>query len=422
MRTGRAARHSGRRGRGALLTRSQSDRVIAGVAGGLGERLDIDPVVIRLAFIVLAAAAGVGLLLYLAVWAVSGEAPPSDDDGGEPKRVVGSLQKTAAAGLVVLGTLLILRVLGIWFGDALVWPVALGAFGSAVIWTRSDEAGRARWGRLFSHMPSVSPGVEGSTRVSLGRLLLGGLLIAGGMAAFLAANNSYSGTSALAAVRGVVGAVVVTLSGLALILGPWMWRLARQAAEERRERIRIQEREEVAAHLHDSVLQTLALIQRTEDPSEMSALARRQERELRTWLYRNPNAHEGDLLSAAIDRLVERVELAHHIRVETVVVGDCPMDQKLQAVVDACGEALTNAAKHSGAVEVSIYVEVEPNAITAYVRDKGKGFDPNTLPEDRRGIAESILGRMERNGGAATIVSEPGHGTEVRLRVPRGES
>jgi signal transduction histidine kinase len=384
--------------------------VIAGVAGGLGERLGIDPVVVRLAFVVLAAAGGAGLLLYVLLWAVTADSARAS----APVRP-DSLQKTVAAALVVLGSLLILRDLGLWFGDAIVWPVALGAFGSAIIWTRSGEAGRARWERILSRMPNLPRDTLASTTVSPGRLVLGGLLVAGGMAIFLAAND------ALAAARSVIAAVAVSLSGLALILGPWMWRLVRQLSEERRERIRVEERGEVAAHLHDSVLQTLALIQRAEDPREMSALAHRQERELRAWLYRPERPDERDLLSTAIDELADRIELAHRVRVEAIVVGDCPLDPTIRAVVDACGEALTNAARHSSAAQISVYVEVEEDAITAYVRDQGTGFDPADVPDDRRGIADSIRGRMERNGGTATIVTAPGRGTEVRLHVPRSE-
>src|SRR2546423_5435500 len=196
--------------------------------------------------------------------------------------------------------------------------------------------------------------------------------------------------------------------------------MARQLTEERRDRIRAEERQEVAAHLHDSVLQTLSMIQRSEDPARMSALARVQERELRAWLYRPQQGDpSGDLLSAAVDELAERIELSHRIRVESVVVGDTPLDAGLQAVVDACGEALTNAAKHSGAASVSLYVEVDPESVTAYVRDQGKGFDPQTVPDDRRGIADSVRGRLQRYGGTAEVVSSSGEGAEVRPRVHR---
>jgi signal transduction histidine kinase len=213
--------------------------------------------------------------------------------------------------------------------------------------------------------------------------------------------------------------IVVTVAGLSLIFGPWLWRLAQQLSDERRERIRSEERSEMAAHLHDSVLQTLALIQRTEDPQKMASLARVQERELRAWLFGQSGDAAADLLSTAIDTLASKVESLHHVPVEAVVVGDRPMDDRLTAMVHAGAEAMVNAAKHSGASSVSVYVEVEDEAITAFVRDSGKGFDPNDVPANSNGIAESIRSRMERNGGTAEIVSAPGDGTEVRLRLPR---
>jgi signal transduction histidine kinase/phage shock protein PspC (stress-responsive transcriptional regulator) len=392
-----------------LFTRSRHDRVITGVAGGLAERLGVDSVLIRLGFVVLALAGGAGVALDLILFAIT----PEEADGGEPVRRSGGRQRTLAIILVLGGTLLLLRSMRLWFGDALVFPVALAAIGSAIIWVRADRAGRA-WTQGFSLRPQSGNGESSSpvSSISPVRLVIGGVLVAGGAAAFLAANIS----------RGAIGAVIVattvTLLGLALIIGPWIMRLARQATDERRERIRAEERQEVAAHLHDSVLQTLALIQRSEDPGRMSALARVQERELRAWLYR-PQQPSGDLLSTAVDGLAERIELSHRIRVDSVVVGDTPLDAGLQAVVDACGEALTNAAKHSGAVSVSLYVEVDPEAVTAFVRDQGKGFEPETVPEDRRGIADSIRGRLQRYGGTAEVVSSPGEGTEVRLRLPR---
>jgi signal transduction histidine kinase/phage shock protein PspC (stress-responsive transcriptional regulator) len=393
-----------------MFVRSRRDRVITGVAGGLAERLGVDPILIRLGFVVLALAGGAGVALYLILFAVT----PEETDGQEPVRRSGGRQRTVAIILVLAGTLLLLRSLRLWFGDALVFPVALAAIGSAIIWVRADRAGRS-WVHGFSLRPQPGNGESSSPAPSISpvRLVIGAVLVAGGAAAFLAANIS----------RGAIGAVIVattvTLLGLALIIGPWIMRLARQARDERRERIRGEERQEVAAHLHDSVLQTLALIQRSEDPARMSALARVQERELRAWLYRPQGQPSGDLLSAAVDELDKRIELSHRIRVESVVVGDTPLDAGLQAVVDACGEALTNAAKHSGAASVSLYVEVDPESVTAFVRDQGKGFDPETVPDDRRGIADSIRGRLQRYGGTAEVVSAPGEGTEVRLHLPR---
>jgi signal transduction histidine kinase len=175
----------------------------------------------------------------------------------------------------------------------------------------------------------------------------------------------------------------------------------------------------MAAHLHDSVLQTLALIQRADDPREMVSLARGQERELRTWLYGGSIRPVPGSLSAALDEVAAEVEAAHRTRVEVVLVGECEVDDRVRALVDACREAMVNAARHSGARGVSVYVEVEDDEVTAFVRDQGVGFSRTSVPSDRHGIRESIEGRMERNGGVAVIESEPGRGTEVRLRIPR---
>ncbi|MGH2792826.1 MAG: sensor histidine kinase, partial [Actinomycetota bacterium] len=191
-----------------------------------------------------------------------------------------------------------------------------------------------------------------------------------------------------------------------------------QLATERRERIRSEERAEVAAHLHDSALQTLAMIQRAQTPQEMVTLARVQERELRAWLY-GRERNGADTLSRAVDEMASRVEGLHKVKVETVVVGDLMLDDRPRALVDALGEATTNAAAHSGASSVAVYVEVGSDSVTAYVRDEGKGFDASAVPADRRGIAESIVGRMQRHGGTATVSSEPTVGTEVRLVIPR---
>jgi signal transduction histidine kinase len=239
------------------------------------------------------------------------------------------------------------------------------------------------------------------------------------MATFLAAND------ALAAARNVIFAVAVTVTGAALIFGPWMWRLARQLGEERRERIRSEERAEVAAHLHDSVLQTLALIQRSEHKGRMVALARSQERELRAWLYgRRRPADPGvdDVVTVALDDVASRIERLHEIPVEVVTVGDCAIDDRTQAVIDATAEAVQNAAKHAGAPAISVYSEVDGEAVRVFIRDQGRGFDPARVPADRRGILDSIQGRIVRYGGTAEITSRPGQGTEVKLWMPRRQA
>ena len=213
---------------------------------------------------------------------------------------------------------------------------------------------------------------------------------------------------------------MVTAIGLGLAFGPWMYELVRQLGSERRERIRSEERAEVAAHLHDSVLQTLAMIQRAPTREEMTTLARGQERELRSWLYgRAPVAEGIETLRDALDAMAARVERMHRVAVDAVVVGDAPMDERLRALVDAAGEATTNAAKHSGAGTISVYAEVGDGTVNVFVRDEGAGFDAASMASDRRGISESIVGRMERNGGLATVSSTPAEGTEVHLELPR---
>jgi signal transduction histidine kinase len=174
----------------------------------------------------------------------------------------------------------------------------------------------------------------------------------------------------------------------------------------------------MAAHLHDSVLQTLAMIQRAPTREDMSTLARAQERELRSWLYGRSGAR-GSSLREALDELASRVERLHRVRVDTVVVGDAPVDGRTRALVDATGEAVTNAAKHSNAPVVSVYAEADDEGVSVWVRDEGVGFDTRRPAPGRSGIVESIVGRMERNGGTATVSSVPSQGTEVHLVLPR---
>jgi signal transduction histidine kinase len=390
--------------------RSERHRLATGVAGGMAETLRVDPILVRLAFVVLSVASGLGLALYLAAWAFS--APPASPAGHKRELARMSSGRSALAmGSVILGALLILRDVGLWFGDSVVWPIVLAACGSALIWVRSDASDRARWtatgGRIAANPVSMLDTASG------GRLIVGGLLVLAGMSVFLVGHQSAG------ALGTVLLAVVVTAGGLGLILAPWMLRLVREAAAERRQRVRSEERAEIAAHLHDSVLHTLVLVQRGDVPAEVVSLARRQERELRAWLNGRPVDGEALDLRAAIDAVATRVEEMHQVPVDTVVVGEIALDEAGRAITLACQEAAINAARHSGAPRVSIYVEVEPREITAYVRDKGRGFERDTVPADRRGISESIVGRMRRLGGSAAITTAPGNGTEVHLQVPR---
>jgi len=391
-----------------LFARSRSDRIVAGVAAGIAERLRIDPVVIRLAFVVLAFAGGLGIVVYLLAWLIVPDTDPSAD---RPDGSATGVRQIVSVGLIVAGVMVLARKAGLWFSDPAAWSVGFVAFGSAILWTRTDS-GRARVARLASKLPRTRTDLLSGR--SKGRLAAGILLVVAGMGIFLAANTS------LAALRNVAFGVMVTAIGLGLAFGPWMYELVRQLGSERRERIRSEERAEVAAHLHDSVLQTLAMIQRAPTREEMTTLARGQERELRSWLYgRAPVAEGIETLRDALDAMAARVERMHRVAVDAVVVGDAPMDERLRALVDAAGEATTNAAKHSGAGTISVYAEVGDGTVNVFVRDEGAGFDAASMASDRRGISESIVGRMERNGGLATVSSTPAEGTEVHLELPR---
>jgi signal transduction histidine kinase len=226
----------------------------------------------------------------------------------------------------------------------------------------------------------------------------------------------------------VLTAAVAVIAGVALLAGPWLVRMTQDLSEERTMRIRAQERAEVAAHVHDSVLHTLTLIQRNaDDAGEVRRLARAQERELRNWLYKPEGTgrdedEEPDTLAEAVKKAAAEVEDKHGVPLEVVVVGDCPLDDQLGAQMQAAREAMVNAAKYGGAGgAVQVYAEVEGRTVFVSVRDRGPGFDLDAVPEDRMGVRESIIGRMQRNGGTARLRSVPGGGTEVELEMERAD-
>jgi signal transduction histidine kinase len=261
---------------------------------------------------------------------------------------------------------------------------------------------------VFVFQSRDDTGARGSTK----RRVVGVALILGGAALFGAAASGSGQQSSLVAPTGL-------LVALCLVVGPWIWRLAQERDAERLARIRAQERADVAARVHDSVLQTLALVQRSAgDPRRVAALARRQERELRGWLYGDRAGTEGETLRRALEDALADVEELHAIRVDIVQTGDAPLDERVRALVLAAREAVTNAAIHAGVVEVSVFVQIGEGDVAVYVRDRGGGFDPAAVPADRRGIAESIVGRLARSGGRAIVHSTLGEGTEVELRLP----
>jgi signal transduction histidine kinase len=291
--------------------------------------------------------------------------------------------------LLGVGVVVALRSVGI--ADSVLWPAAIVGAGVVLALQQRSDTSRSQ---------------------NTVRAVAAAALVVGGSLLFLeTATNAGDGGSLVAP-----AALVVILF---LVVGPWVWRLARERDTERMERIRAQERADMAARIHDSVLQTLALVQRAaDDPRRVAALARRQERELRGWLYGGGGGGGAEHLERALDDALADVEELHGIRVELVQTGDLPLDDRLRALVLAAREAVANAAVHAGVRDVAVFADVGDTEVCVYVRDRGAGFDRTAVPPDRRGIAESIEARLTRHGGKASVRSTPGEGTEVELRLP----
>lgn len=375
--------------------------MLGGVCAGVAQYLGIDVVIVRVIAVMATAMGGVGILLYGLAWALMPVAPSA----GGMHRVPTARAQGAAIALMVIGVIGLMKVVGVHVTAIRVWPIVLGACGMALVWRSAvgfpGADGRGR-GSLLEYL-------RNTRRIDLPRITVGALLVAFASAAALHAIGTLHSLGA------AIAAVAIVTSVLGLLFGPWFVRLGRSLASERSARIREQERAEMAAHLHDSVLQTLALIQnRAQDAHEVAALARRQERELRRWLFDRCPAG-GDSIKAVMERTAAEVEELHGVPVEVVVVGDVPVDARLDALVQAAREAMTNAAKFAGSGRIDLYVEVCAGSIEAFVRDRGVGFDPTAIPDDRRGVRDSIVARMQRHGGRGTVHSAPGEGTEVEL-------
>ncbi|MGB7861245.1 MAG: PspC domain-containing protein [Acidimicrobiia bacterium] len=375
-------------------SRRQTNRIIAGVAGGLADTLRVPDAYVRAAFLTLLAVWGIGGLLYMGLWLMAFDRVED--------RVVEPVPPSQAVGLglAFAGGLLLMGVVGWWPNVVLVLTAAALSFGTAALIDSSKPAPLAG---LFD------PNVERPSRL---RLLIGVVLLIVGLSVL---NIRVGGLFEFSTVFLAIG---LTGVGVAVAFGPWVRRLLGDLAHERNERIRQEERAEVAAHLHDSVLQTLALIQRSDDPNRMAMLARHQETELRDWLYGSVPLDGIDLVSTALRSAASKVEKDHQVRIDVVTVGDHPIDDGSRALVGAAVEAMVNAAKHSGADRMSLYFEADENEMQVYVTDQGRGFDLGDVGDDRRGIADSIRSRVEKAGGSVDIVSETGEGTEVILRLP----
>ena len=399
------------------MRRDRAAGWLGGVCAGIARRYGVDAALVRLAFVVATVAGGFGIVLYALLWLVM----PAGDSVRRSRLPTGrgALEVALGTGLLLISALLAFRELGIWFSDAVAWPLVLIVSGGALIWRGSATASPA------PQEPPTAPLVRGEpeqrpTRPEVARAAAAISRTGVGIALVILAGFVFlQATDALSAARDVILAVIAVVVVLGAIFAPWVLRLFRSLTVERAQRIRSQERAEMAAHLHDSVLQTLALVQRrSTDPQEVAALARRQERELRAWLSERPAPGKAAALSPALEAAAAEVEERHGVPVEVVVVGERELDSNLEALVAAAREAMTNAAKFGAGSPVDVYAESNSDTVHVYVRDRGPGFDPGALPPDRHGVRESIVGRMERHGGRARIASDPETGTEVELELP----
>ncbi|WP_370076240.1 PspC domain-containing protein [Streptacidiphilus sp. MAP12-16] len=438
------------------MYRIPEGRMLGGVANGLAAHLGIGTFWVRVAFVVLLLGNGLGALLYAAFWfavpmglragtvpaatwqvgnvgpyslekqprglrrirqllqqTIQGEptaGPPPGPGARPPRSAEAEEHRGPLLALIALvaGLLVFLNTVTKQATSPYVWPILITGIGVALVWRQADDA---RWARWFSLG-------ESKRSSAVLRLAAGVLLVAAGVIGFLFVSGS------LADFAKVAQAVLAVFAGALLLGGPYLLRMWQDLTTERGERIRAQERAEVAAHIHDSVLHTLTLILRNaEDPKEVSRLARAQERDLRQWLYRPTGPDAGDdspdTLAECVRKVAAEVEDLHGVPVEVICVGDCPMDEKLVAQLQAAREALVNAAKYGGGEPVSVYAEVEGNTVWVFVRDRGPGFDLDSVPEDRMGVRGSIIGRMQRNGGHARVRPAPAGGTEVELEMER---
>jgi signal transduction histidine kinase/phage shock protein PspC (stress-responsive transcriptional regulator) len=408
---------------GRKATRDTRSPIVGGVAAGVARHLGLPVLWLRAAFVLLTFLGGSGIALYAALWLLlpadshfEAAAPGIESatrGGRRPGRVrrIADVGPAIALGALGLGAVLVLQAL---LGSGVVfWPLLVGAVGIGLLWRQADEAQRERWLDGAGRIDPVRVVLGNGGWASYARLAGGLLLVVVALALYAIRGGS------LSMARDAVTAALLAIAGLALVVGPWVWRLASDLTEERTERVRTQERADVAAHLHDSVLQTLALIQRNaDDPTTVSRLARGQERDLRAWLYSGEST-DASTLAGALRAVAARVEDEYAVTVEVVTVGDCPFDEGLRPLVQAAGEAVTNAAKHAGTGLVDVYAEVHDRTVEVFVRDRGPGFDLAAVPDDRYGVRASIVGRMERHGGSAEVRSGIGEGTEVRLRLDR---
>jgi signal transduction histidine kinase len=383
------------------------------VAAGVAAWRGFNVTTVRIVFVLIALLGGWFVRVYVVAWLFLPAADAETNIASKARNDSAGIRLAVGLGSLVVLVLLIAGALNDGRFITWAWPQVFTVAGLALIWRNAPPEEQETLRHLVEPLGATG-GAAPSRRLAL-RLVIGGVLLAAGLASLFSAHAS------LALLR-PLGGVLLVIAAIVLVLGPWWLRIARDLALERQAKVRAEERVDIAARVHDSVLQTLALIQRrADDPQKVIQLARLQERELRSWLFegRDPGDADAVTVAAGVRQIQQDVESRYGVPVEAVMVGDCDLDDNLTALLAAAREATVNAAKWSGASVISLFAEVEAGEVSVVVRDKGKGFDPEAVPADRKGLAESVLGRMTRRGGTATVTSAPGEGTKVTLKMPR---
>ena len=387
------------------------------MASGIAAWKGYNVTTVRIVFALIAiVTSGAGVVLYVAGWLFIPAANADESIGAKARTDAKGI--ALAIGLCTLLTLVLL-VAGVfndsWFAGW-AWPQVFSLGGLTLIWRNAPPDEQASLKRMVEPLEAAASATAIRGRWSAVRLSLAGVLLIAGVSWIASAHES------LALLR-PLGAVALVIAAIVLFLGPWWLRIGKELMIERQARIRAEERADIASRVHDSVLQTLALIQRrADDPQKVVQLARMQERELREWLFEGKapgEVSDATTLGAAVRQIQQDVEARYGIPVEAVTVGDCDLDENLGALLAAAREATINAAKWSGAGVISLFAEAGPREVEIVVRDRGQGFDPAKVPSDRKGLAESVHGRMNRRGGSATVTSAVGEGTKVTLKMPR---
>jgi len=379
----------------------------------------IDVTLVRIGVVLLTLASGVGVLAYAMAWLLV----PLD---GDQEAIIARAMSDRGGIRIVVAVIPVLIVIQVVVGGlhlgylgSFIWPVFLAA--AVVVLIRRNASDDERAWINDDLLPMFRSGSDNSTRRSL--VVRAGVGVVVGIVGLFLLLDGHPTSAALLPISGAL----LMLASIVVIFGPWWIGMVRDLMAERQARALAEDRTRMAEHVHDSVLQTLALIQRNaDDPRQVVRLARSQEHELRAWLFegRPPGTIDQGVttMSEGIDLLQRQVEDDHGIPVHVVVVGDCPLDDQVRGLLDATREATVNAAKWSGAPEISVFAEVEAAKATVFVRDRGTGFDLEAVPSDRQGVSRSICDRMARLGGSAEIRSGSGQGTEVVLSLPRREA